>query len=67
MTTFEFFAEIEKLSKDKIILAESLKEFLESADMVKFAGVKATPEMAEDATRSAKSYLELDDKGGALK
>jgi hypothetical protein len=35
--------------------------------MVKFAGVKATPEMAEDATRSAKSYLELDDKGGALK
>ena len=67
MTTFEFFAEIEKLSKDKIILAESLKEFLESADMVKFAGVKATPEMADDATRSAKSYLELDDKGGALK
>ena len=37
-----------------------LKEFLESADMVKFAGVKATPEMADAATASARGYLQTD-------
>ena len=40
--------------------SEGLKEFLESADMVKFAGVKATPEMADSATESARGYLKSD-------
>ena len=39
-----------------------LKNFLESADMVKFAGVEATPEMADAATGKARNYLETDNK-----
>ena len=42
-------------------LAE-LKHFLESADMVKFAGVEATPEMADAATDKAKDYLNTDSR-----
>ena len=42
-------------------LAE-LKHFLESADMVKFAGVEATPEMADAATDKAKDYLKTDSR-----
>ena len=42
-------------------LAE-LKHFLESADMVKFAGVEATPEMADSATDKAKDYLKTDSR-----
>ena len=37
--------------------SEELRRFLESADLVKFAGVQATPEMADDATESARGYL----------
>lgn len=40
--------------------AASLGKFLESADMVKFAGVEATPEMADEATDSARGYLKTD-------
>ena len=39
---------------------DELRHFLESADMVKFAGVEATPEMADDATESARGYLKSD-------
>ena len=39
---------------------ESLRRFLESSDMVKFAGVEATPEMADEATDSARGYLKTD-------
>lgn len=39
-----------------------LKQFLESADMVKFAGVEATPEMADSATDKAKDYLTTDSR-----
>lgn len=39
---------------------DSLRKFLESADMVKFAGVEATPEMADEATDSARGYLKGD-------
>lgn len=42
-----------------------LRGFLESADMVKFAGVEATPEMADSATGKAKGYLEADSGSGA--
>lgn len=37
-----------------------LKTFLESSDMVKFAGVQATTAMAEDATTKARHYLTHD-------
>ena len=37
-----------------------LKAFLESADLVKFAGLEATPEMADGATGKARHYLTSD-------
>ncbi len=37
-----------------------LKAFLESADLVKFAGLEATPEMADGATGKARNYLTVD-------
>ena len=47
---------------------EGLRQFLESSDMVKFAGVEATPEMADSATDRARDYLNADSRnkqGGA--
>jgi hypothetical protein len=41
---------------------EGLRQFLESADMVKFAGVEATPDMADSATDRARDYLNTDSK-----
>ena len=59
MTTEEFLRECVS-EKGLSASAEALARFLESADMVKFAGVEATPEMADDATDSARGYLEGD-------
>ena len=39
-----------------------LKAFLESADLVKFAGLEATSEMAAGATGKASNYLTVDGK-----
>ena len=61
LTTEEFlreFRDAESVGK------ESLARFLESADMVKFAGVEATIEMANDATESARGYLKGDSAAG---
>ena len=41
--------------------SDDLRRFLESADLVKFAGVEATPDMADAATESARSYIRSDD------
>jgi hypothetical protein len=41
---------------------EGLRQFLESSDMVKFAGVEATPEMADSATDRARDYLNADSR-----
>jgi len=57
LTTEEFLAQFRGEGRGR---SDELAKFLESADMVKFAGVKATPEMAYAATRSARSYLESD-------
>lgn len=59
LTTEEFLRNkrIAELSNNRIA---ELKAFLESADMVKFAGVQATPEMADAATASARGYLKGD-------
>ena len=59
LTTEEFLAEV-VAGGDRLASPASLKQFLESADMVKFAGVEATPEMADDATESARGYLKSD-------
>ena len=62
LTTDEFLrAAAENPAFSREALAE-LKQFLESADMVKFAGVEATPEMADDATGKAKDYLTTDSR-----
>jgi hypothetical protein len=45
------------------VLAQ-LRAFLESADMVKFAGQEATIPMTDDATAKAKSYMEKDSLQG---
>ena len=70
LTTEEFFAELGRSGLATPEQEAKLREFLTSADMVKFAGVQATPEMAEDATASARTYLQGDarymaEKGGA--
>ena len=60
LTTEEFFAELSKSNSQTIEQSNNLRRFLESADMVKFAGVEATPEMADGATESARGYLKSD-------
>ena len=59
LTTEEFLRNnrIIELSNNRIV---ELRKFLESADMVKFAGVEATPDMADEATESARGYLKSD-------
>ena len=62
LTTEEFFAELAKSNNQTIKQSNNLRRFLESADMVKFAGVEATPEMADEATDSARGYLSSDNQ-----
>ena len=57
LTTEEFLREFGDEGGGK---KDELKRFLESSDMVKFAGVEATPEMADAATDSARGYLTSD-------
>lgn len=52
MTTEEFLREAKP--------SEALREFLVSADMIKFAGVEATPQMSDEATSAARNYLRGD-------
>ena len=67
MTTQEFLGELARRADDATVAqigdSSALKEFLESADLVKFAGVEATPEMADSATGKARNYLMTDNKG----
>lgn len=62
LTTEEFLRDSRIVELSNARIAE-LKAFLESADMVKFAGVQATPEMADAATASARGYLKGDAEG----
>ena len=59
LTTEEFLREFKDERQET---RDELRKFLESADMVKFAGVEATPEMADEATDSARGYLKSDAK-----
>lgn len=56
LTTEEFLREIG--GDGRFENTAALREFLESADMIKFAGVAATPESADAATKTAEKYLE---------
>ena len=58
LTTDEFLSEFRDAGRGK---CDELAKFLESADLVKFAGVEATPDMADGATDSARAYLRSDD------
>lgn len=60
LTTEEFFAELRQENRADLGHLRELESFLESADMVKFAGVEATPEMAASATENARNYLKND-------
>ena len=67
LTTEEFLAQFARsgaLSDGRACRSatavETLKKFLESADLVKFAGVEATPETADAATDAARGYLKDD-------
>ncbi len=60
LTTEEFFAEVRKSEHSQVEQTKDLEGFLESADMVKFAGVEATDEMAASATERARDYLRHD-------
>ena len=62
LTTEEFLRAAQANAAFSPEAIAELKTFLESADMVKFAGVEATPEMADAATGKAKAYLETDNR-----
>ena len=57
-TTQEFLLAAAKHPLFKREVLAQLQTFLESADLVKFAGQEATLAMAEDATQKAKRYIE---------
>lgn len=59
-TTQEFLLAAAKHPLFKHEVLVQLRTFLESADLVKFAGQEATLAMAEDATQKAKRYIEDD-------
>ena len=57
LTTDEFLAQFRDAGRGR---CDDLAKFLESADLVKFAGLEATPDMADGATESARVYLKSD-------
>lgn len=57
-TTEEFLAAAAVHPGFRPEAVQGLKAFLSAADLVKFAGVKATVSMAAEATAKAKAYLE---------
>ena len=59
-TTEEFLTAAEKHPDFTPEVLAQLKIFLESADLVKFAGQKADLSMAEDATEKARRYMNSD-------
>ncbi|MDD4025357.1 MAG: hypothetical protein PHN85_05480 [Kiritimatiellae bacterium] len=59
-TTQEFLAAAASQPAFTPETVAQLKTFLESADLVKFAGREATVDMAEDATSKARTYISSD-------
>lgn len=63
-TTEEFLASARGDTRFTAESLSQLSEFLQSADMVKFAGLSATVEMAREAAGAAKRYVERDSAAG---
>ena len=59
-TTQEFLAAASQSPLFTADVIAQLRTFLESADLVKFAGQEASPAMADDATSKARTYIEKD-------
>jgi len=59
-TTEEFLAAAASHPHFTPAAVAQLKTFLESADLIKFAGQEATPQQADEAVTSAKSYVAQD-------
>ena len=59
-TTQEFLAAASKHPHFRPDALAQLKDFLESADLIKFAGQEATPQLADQAVTRAKEYVERD-------
>ena len=61
LTTEEFFDAVRNSPTFPQGALDELIDFLRKADMVKFAGVQATPETTDAATESARAYIAKDD------
>jgi len=59
-TTEEFLMEASSHAGFTPEVLQQLKLFLESADLVKFAGVEANRDMADQATQKARTYIKSD-------
>ena len=66
LTTEEFLRSAQENPAFTREAIEELRKFLESSDLVKFAGVEATPEMADAATGKARDYIRKDDESQRL-
>lgn len=62
LTTEEFFDATRNAESFPKSTLDELIDFLRKADMVKFAGVKATPTTVAQATESARTYISKDDE-----
>ena len=62
LTTEEFFEVARNSPTFPKGALNELIEFMEKADLVKFAGVTATPETADEATQSARDYIRKDNE-----
>ena len=62
LTTEEFFEATRNAESFPKSALDELIDFLRKADMVKFAGVQATPDTAETATASARAYIVKDNE-----
>lgn len=58
LTTEEFLAAARSNPEFAAPTVERLSTFLESADLIKFAGVQATPEIAAGAAEKARDYIQ---------
>ncbi len=63
-TTQEFLAAAAHAASFTPEVIAQLRTFLESADLVKFAGQEATPAMTDDATAKARAYISADARHG---
>jgi len=62
LTTEEFFEVTRQAPSFPKSTLDELIDFLQKADMVKFAGVEATPEMSDEAVESARAYVTKDNE-----